>query len=109
MSDPAPATVNPSLWRQGALCARQGLYEVTDGVYQIRGLDLSNMTLVEGERGVVVVDPRCRLRRPPPDSGCTASTRASLDGIEHEGDVGVLTRLLGLLDEPDPDFAIVTP
>ncbi|MEU6307925.1 alkyl/aryl-sulfatase [Streptomyces chartreusis] len=57
MSDPAPATVNPSLWRQGALCARQGLYEVTDGVYQIRGLDLSNMTLVEGERGVVVVDP----------------------------------------------------
>ncbi|WP_455908055.1 alkyl sulfatase C-terminal domain-containing protein [Streptomyces chartreusis] len=32
-----------------------------------------------------------------------------LDGIEHEGDVGVLTRLLGLLDEPDPDFAIVTP
>lgn len=32
-----------------------------------------------------------------------------LDGIEHEGDVGVLTRLLGLLNEPDPDFAIVTP
>lgn len=57
MTDPPPATCNPSLWRQGALCARQGLYEVTDGVYQIRGLDLSNMTLVEGERGVVVVDP----------------------------------------------------
>jgi alkyl sulfatase BDS1-like metallo-beta-lactamase superfamily hydrolase len=54
--EPAP-TVHPGLWRQGALCARQGLYEVTDGVYQIRGLDLSNMTLVEGERGVVVVDP----------------------------------------------------
>ncbi|MGW4869622.1 alkyl sulfatase C-terminal domain-containing protein [Streptomyces chartreusis] len=49
------------------------------------------------------------MRRPPPDSGCTASTGASLDGIEHEGDVGVLTGLLGLLDEPDPDFAIVTP
>ena len=53
---PAP-TVHPGLWRQSALCARQGLYEVTEGVYQVRGLDLSNMTLVEGERGVVVVDP----------------------------------------------------
>lgn len=52
-----PDTANPSLWRQGQLCARQGLYEVTEGVYQIRGLDLSNMTLVEGERGVVVIDP----------------------------------------------------
>ncbi|MYW63764.1 MBL fold metallo-hydrolase [Streptomyces sp. SID8379] len=52
-----PDTAHPSLWRQGQLCARQGLYEVTEGVYQIRGLDLSNMTLVEGERGVIVVDP----------------------------------------------------
>ncbi|MFC5831225.1 alkyl/aryl-sulfatase [Nonomuraea insulae] len=52
-----PATAHPSLWRQGALCARQGLYEVTDGIYQVRGLDLSNMTLVEGEHGVVVIDP----------------------------------------------------
>ncbi|WP_307844265.1 alkyl/aryl-sulfatase [Actinospica acidithermotolerans] len=52
-----PDTVNPKLWRQAGLCARQGLYEVTEGVYQVRGLDLSNMTLVEGERGVVVVDP----------------------------------------------------
>jgi alkyl sulfatase BDS1-like metallo-beta-lactamase superfamily hydrolase len=52
-----PATVHPGLWRQAALCARQGLYEVTDRVHQVRGLDLSNMTLIEGERGVVVVDP----------------------------------------------------
>ncbi|WP_346010800.1 alkyl sulfatase dimerization domain-containing protein [Streptomyces sp. SID5910] len=52
-----PETVHPSLWRQAQLCARAGLYEVTDGVYQVRGYDLSNMTLVEGERGVVVVDP----------------------------------------------------
>ncbi|MEE4496238.1 alkyl/aryl-sulfatase [Streptomyces sp. BE230] len=54
---PCPPTVSPSLWRQAGLCARQGLFEVTDGVYQVRGLDLSNMTLIEGERGVVVVDP----------------------------------------------------
>ncbi|MGW5862846.1 alkyl/aryl-sulfatase [Streptomyces sp. NPDC055239] len=52
-----PDTANPSLWRQAQLCSRQGLYEVCEGVYQIRGLDLSNMTLVEGERGVVVIDP----------------------------------------------------
>ncbi|WP_392957702.1 alkyl/aryl-sulfatase [Streptomyces sp. LN245] len=52
-----PDTAHPSLWRQSRLCAKQGLYEVTEGIYQVRGLDLSNMTLVEGERGVVVIDP----------------------------------------------------
>ncbi|MFB8400619.1 alkyl/aryl-sulfatase [Streptomyces sp. NPDC055912] len=52
-----PDTAHPSLWRQAQLCARQGLFEVTEGIYQIRGLDLSNMTLVEGERGVIVIDP----------------------------------------------------
>ncbi|WP_079185212.1 alkyl/aryl-sulfatase [Streptomyces uncialis] len=52
-----PDTAHPSLWRQSQLCARAGLYEVTDGVHQIRGYDLSNMTLIEGERGVIVVDP----------------------------------------------------
>jgi alkyl sulfatase BDS1-like metallo-beta-lactamase superfamily hydrolase len=45
----APATVNPSLWRQSGLVARQGLYEVVDGIYQVRGLDLSNITFVEGK------------------------------------------------------------
>ncbi|TDD41495.1 MBL fold metallo-hydrolase [Nonomuraea terrae] len=52
-----PPTAHPSLWRQAQLCAKQGLFEVTDGIYQVRGLDLSNMTLVEGERGVIVIDP----------------------------------------------------
>jgi alkyl sulfatase BDS1-like metallo-beta-lactamase superfamily hydrolase len=52
-----PPTVHPSLWRQSQLCARAGLFEVTEGVYQVRGYDLSNMSLIEGERGVVVVDP----------------------------------------------------
>ncbi|MFF2849648.1 alkyl/aryl-sulfatase [Streptomyces sp. NPDC058001] len=52
-----PDSVHPGLWRQSQLCARAGLYEVADGVYQVRGYDLSNMSLVEGERGVVVVDP----------------------------------------------------
>ncbi|MFI2213893.1 alkyl/aryl-sulfatase [Streptomyces sp. NPDC020141] len=57
LAEDCPATAHPSLWRQARLCARQGLYEVTDGIYQVRGLDLSNMTLVEGDRGVIVVDP----------------------------------------------------
>ncbi|MFC9324556.1 alkyl/aryl-sulfatase [Kitasatospora sp. NPDC057015] len=52
-----PPTAHPSLWRQGQLVAKQGLYEVTDGIYQVRGLDLSNMTLVEGDSGVIVIDP----------------------------------------------------
>lgn len=54
---PCPPAANPSLWRQGQLCSRQGLFQVTDSIYQVRGLDLSNMTLIEGERGVIVVDP----------------------------------------------------
>lgn len=57
LDDDCPPTVHPSLWRQSKLCAMQGLYEVTDGIYQIRGLDLSNMTLVEGDTGVIVIDP----------------------------------------------------
>ena len=52
-----PATVNPSLWRQAQLCAKHGLFEVTDGIYQVRGMDISNMTIVEGDTGVIVIDP----------------------------------------------------
>ncbi|WP_024794435.1 alkyl/aryl-sulfatase [Tomitella biformata] len=52
-----PPSVHPSLWRQSGLVAKQGLYAVTDGVYQVRGLDLSNITMIEGDRGVIVVDP----------------------------------------------------
>src|SRR3954467_6556667 len=52
----APATVNPSLWRQSRLNMNHGLFEVVPGAYQVRGLDIANMTLIEGERGVIVVD-----------------------------------------------------
>jgi len=57
LHEECPGTANPSLWRQSQLCARQGLFEVTEGIYQVRGLDLSNMTIVEGDRGVIVIDP----------------------------------------------------
>ncbi|MBT8065528.1 MAG: MBL fold metallo-hydrolase [Xanthomonadales bacterium] len=53
----APDSVNPSLWRQARLNNLHGLFEVTDGIYQLRGYDLSNMTLIEGETGWIVVDP----------------------------------------------------
>ncbi|MEV6191168.1 alkyl sulfatase dimerization domain-containing protein [Streptomyces sp. NPDC051920] len=53
----APDTVNPSLWRQSQLVAQQGLFEVVEGIYQVRGLDLSNITFVEGATGVIVIDP----------------------------------------------------
>ena len=49
--------MNPSLWRQAQLCVKNGLFEVTGGIYQVRGMDLSNMTIVEGDTGVIVIDP----------------------------------------------------
>ena len=53
----APPTVNPSLWRQARLNMSHGLFYVTDRIYQIRGFDISNMTLIEGDRGLIVIDP----------------------------------------------------
>ncbi|MFR0355193.1 alkyl/aryl-sulfatase [Streptomyces sediminimaris] len=57
LHEDCPPTAHPSLWRQSRLTARQGLYEVVEGIYQVRGLDLSNITFLEGDRGVIVVDP----------------------------------------------------
>lgn len=57
LSSQAPTSVNPSLWRQSQLCAKQGLYEVVEGIYQVRGFDLSNISFVEGDTGVIVIDP----------------------------------------------------
>jgi alkyl sulfatase BDS1-like metallo-beta-lactamase superfamily hydrolase len=53
----APETVNPSLWRQMKLTVQGGLYEVVPGLYQVRTLDLSNITFAEGPEGVVAFDP----------------------------------------------------
>ena len=54
----APPSVNPSLWRQSRLVANyHGLFKVTDGVYQIRGFDLSVMSIIESDNGYVVIDP----------------------------------------------------
>ncbi|MEU8895598.1 alkyl sulfatase dimerization domain-containing protein [Nocardia sp. NPDC048505] len=57
LGEPCPHSVHPSLWRHSQLTVKQGLYEIAPGFYQIRGLDLSNMTLIEGDTGVIVIDP----------------------------------------------------
>jgi alkyl sulfatase BDS1-like metallo-beta-lactamase superfamily hydrolase len=76
-ADDVPATVHPALWRQARLNSIAGLFEVAEGVYQVRGYDISNMTLVEGERGVVVVDPLISVE-------CAAAALALYR--EHRGD-----------------------
>ncbi|MEW6269263.1 MAG: alkyl sulfatase dimerization domain-containing protein [Thermodesulfobacteriota bacterium] len=53
----APATVNPSLWRQAQLNRHAGLFEVAEGFYQVRGLDLANVSFVRGDTGWIVIDP----------------------------------------------------
>ncbi|MFC9330009.1 alkyl/aryl-sulfatase [Kitasatospora sp. NPDC057015] len=74
---PAPDTVNPSLWRQSQLISKGGLFKVVDGVYQVRNNDIANLTVVEGEHGLVVVD-------------CMASVEAAAQGMamirEHVSD-----------------------
>lgn len=53
---PAPDTVNPSLWRQSQLITKGGLFKVTDGLYQVRDNDIGNLTVVEGDDGLIVID-----------------------------------------------------
>ncbi|CAG9980938.1 unnamed protein product [Clonostachys byssicola] len=57
VKEECPNTVNPKLWRQAQLTAIQGLYEVSPAVYQVRGFDISNMSIVEGQSGIIVIDP----------------------------------------------------
>jgi alkyl sulfatase BDS1-like metallo-beta-lactamase superfamily hydrolase len=84
LDGPAPATVNPSLWRQSQLAAMDGLFEVVPGVYQVRGMDLSNISFIEGDTGVLVIDPLIS----------TETAKAALDLYrEHRGErpvVGVI-------------------
>src|SRR5471030_516006 len=53
----APATVNPSLWRVARLNMANGLFRVTERLYQLRGFDISNMTVIEGDTGLILIDP----------------------------------------------------
>ena len=53
----APSTANPSLWRNTQLNHIYGLFEVCEGIYQVRGYDLSNITFIKGDTGWIVFDP----------------------------------------------------
>ena len=56
-SEMAPDSVHPGLWRHARVNMANGLYHVTDRVYQLRGFDVSNMTIIEGDSGLIVIDP----------------------------------------------------
>ncbi|MBR8744103.1 alkyl/aryl-sulfatase [Nocardiopsis sp. MG754419] len=100
LDEDRPDTAHPGLWRQSRLCAEQGLYEVTEGIYQVRGLDLSNMTLVEGDQGVLVVDPLTSAETAHAGLGLYRSRRGdrpvsgviySHSHVDHFGGVGGVT------------------
>ncbi|GIT79800.1 MBL fold hydrolase [Leifsonia sp. LS1] len=102
----APATVNPSLWRQSQLVARHGLFEVLDGLYQARGLDLSVMSFIESDNGVIVVDPlisaetakaALALYRKHRGERPLVAVVFTHSHIDHFGGV------LGIVDPADPD------
>lgn len=57
MKEECPATAHPNLWRQGQLNSKHGLFEICPGIYHIRAYDLSNMTIVEGTEGIIIIDP----------------------------------------------------
>ncbi|KEF57578.1 uncharacterized protein A1O9_05496 [Exophiala aquamarina CBS 119918] len=55
--EPCPTTVEAKLWRQARLLSKQGLYCISPSIYQVRGFDISHITFVEGQSGLVVIDP----------------------------------------------------
>ncbi len=67
-------SVNPSLWRQAALNSIHGLFEVTDGIYQVRGYDLSNMSIIDGPDGRILIDPLTSVE----------TARAAMDLVNRE-------------------------
>ena len=77
-----PDTVNPSLWRQSQLVNISGLFQVTDRIHQVRNCDISNMTIIEGEKGIIVVDPLVSAQVAPAAFAPVfpASTAAKRDG-----------------------------
>ena len=57
LEGPAPATANPSLWRQAQIITKHGLFQVTEGIYQVRGFDVSTVSFIDAGAGWIVVDP----------------------------------------------------
>lgn len=107
----APATVNPSLWRQAKLNNLHGLYQVTEGIYQLRGYDLSNMTLIKGDEGWIVVDP---LTSKETAAAAISFARQQLGELNITGVIlthSHVDHFGGVLSvvEPDKEIPIVAP
>ncbi len=56
-AEQAPDTVNPSLWRQARLNRIHGLFKVCERIYQVRGFDIANLSIIEGDTGLILIDP----------------------------------------------------
>ena len=114
LSGDAPDTVHPSLWRQSTLNAKQGLFQVTEGIYQVRGLDLSNITFVEGDTGVIIIDPLISVETAAAALGLYREHRGDRavvgviythSHVDHFGGVkGVITQ-----DEVDAGVPVIAP
>ena len=84
IGEDTPDTVNPSLYRQARLNQEaNGLYEVTDGIYQVRGTDLSNLTLIRGETGWILYDVLLTKE------AAVKSLNFALDNLPEGGDLPV--------------------
>ena len=79
--DHAPDTVNPSLWRQSQLVVQGGLYKVVDRLYQVRSADLSNLTIVEGDTGLIVFDPLISMLGDGLDPNKARPVRSALEPV----------------------------
>ena len=111
----APPSVHPSLWRQAKLNGIHGLFEVADGIHQVRGYDLSNMTLIEGKTGWILVDP---LTSAETASAALALARRHLgprpitaiilthSHVDHFGGIG---GVLGEQDAESRELRIIAP
>jgi len=115
LDEEPPSTANPSLWRAARLLRRAGLFEVCDGVYQVRGLDLSNMTIVEGDEGIVVFDPLISAETAAAGLALYRSHRGSrpVTGIvythSHVDHFGGARGLFPTGEEVDPELPALAP
>ena len=78
----SPDSVHPSLWRQARLNRIHGLFKVCDRMYQVRGFDIANITIIEGDTGLILIDPL---------TVCEAAAAALALYREHRGDRPVHT------------------
>jgi alkyl sulfatase BDS1-like metallo-beta-lactamase superfamily hydrolase len=115
---PAPPEANPSLWRQGQVNLIHGLFEVAPGMYQVRGADMTNLTIVEGKKGILLIDPMVscetaaaalKVYRDHRDPGAARPVTALIYTHSHSDHYGGVR---GVLDEADVKagrVAIIAP